>query len=100
MRAFFPTRALGLLLLVGGLDLVATALLSAQERIEEVNPLMAPILASGAGAFVLVKGLTLAFAWLLLARHAREDLRGVRRACIGGSAIYAAILLAVASRPA
>ena len=100
MRVLFPTRALGLLLLIGGLDLVATVLLNAQGRIEEANPLMSPVLANGAGAFALVKGATLISAWLLLARHARSDLGEVRRACLGGSALYAAILLAVVSRPA
>ena len=99
MHALFPTRALGLLLLIGGLDLVVTIVLNAQGRIEEANPLMAPVLANGAGAFVLVKGLTLVLAWLLLARHAEVDLRGVRRACLGGSALYVAILAAVAVHP-
>lgn len=92
-------RALALLLGIGLLDLVATAVLSAQGRIVEANPLMAPILARGELAFVVVKAATLALAGILLARAARRDPAGVRRACLAGSGIYALVLIVTVSRP-
>lgn len=92
MRKLFPTRALAALLAIGLTDLVVTALLHSQGRIEELNPLMAPLLVGGEVRFVLVKMATLAAAWFLLVRTAKTDLKGVRRACLGGSAAYLATL--------
>jgi hypothetical protein len=92
VRKLFPTRALAGLLAIGLIDLVVTALLHSQGRIEELNPLMAPLLAGGEGRFVVVKAATLLAAWVLLARTAKTDLKGVRRACLGGSAAYLATL--------
>ncbi|RYG26257.1 hypothetical protein EON82_04040 [bacterium] len=92
VRKLFPTRALAALLAIGLADLVATALLHRQGLIEELNPLMAPLLGGDQMRFVAVKMATLLAAWLLLARTARTDLKGVRRACLGGSAAYLATL--------
>ena len=88
MRTLFPSRALALLLGIGLLDLVATALLSARGLVEERNPAMAPLLAHGVAPFVAVKTATLLAAWLLLVRQER---RTMRRACLWGSALYAAL---------
>ena len=89
MRALFPTRAILLLLGIGVLDLAATVLLHAGGKIEERNPLMAPILARGAGEFSAVKAATLLVAWAVLVRY---DRRTVRRVCLVGSAAYLALL--------
>ncbi len=66
--------ALALLLGIGLFDLVATAVLSAQGRIVEANPLMAPVLAWGEWAFVAVKGATLVAAGILFVRAQRKTL--------------------------
>jgi hypothetical protein len=92
VRKLFPTRALAALLAIGLTDLVVTVLLHRRGLIEELNPLMAPLLVGSDLRFVLVKGATLVAAWILLLRTAREDLRGVRRACLCGSAAYLATL--------
>ncbi len=92
MRAIFPTRALAVLLAIGLLDLIATAILHAQGQIQELNPLMAPVLGQSETKFVLVKGATLVFAWILLVRYARHDLKQVRRACLWGTAAYISML--------
>ena len=92
MRKLFPTRALAALLAIGLTDLVVTALLHAQGRIDEMNPLMAPFLTGSGERFVLIKGATLVAAWVLLVRTAQTDLKGVRRACLCGSAAYLATL--------
>ena len=94
MRALFPTRALALLLAIGLADLAATASLHARGLVEERNPLMARFLERGEVGFVAVKAATLIAAWALLARHARADPLWVRRACLGGSAAYIALLVA------
>jgi len=92
VRALFPTRALAALLAIGLLDLVATAILHAQGQIEELNPVMAPVIAGGEWRFVAVKSATLAFAWLILARRAKDAPTQVRRACLWGCAAYLCLL--------
>ena len=91
-------RALALLLGIGLFDLVATAVLSARGRIVEANPLMAPVLARGEFAFVVVKAGTLLVAGVLLVRAKVRDPIGVRRACLAGSGVYAALLVATVCR--
>lgn len=82
-------RALGLLLGIGAADLIATAVLSADGRFEERNPLMAGLLAHGPWPFVMAKTTTLVVAGLLLAR---QDRRTMRRACLLGSGAYLTLL--------
>ena len=82
-------RALGLLLGIGMADLIATAVLSTDERFEERNPLMAGLLAHGPWPFVAAKAATLVVAGLLLAR---QDRRTMQRACLFGSGAYAVLL--------
>lgn len=92
MRAALPTRALALLLAIGIIDLIVTATLYARGLIEERNPLMAGLLAHSEWSFILVKAATLVFAWRVLSRHAKFDLRFVRRISLCASGAYLAIL--------
>ena len=91
MRRALPSRALGLLLLIGFVDLVATALLHAQGKIIELNPVMRPLIERSEWLFVAVKGLTLLGAWLMLAWYAKENLNFVRKACLFGCTAYLTI---------
>jgi hypothetical protein len=92
VRAFFPTRALAAFLAIGLLDLIVTVFLHAQGKIEELNPVMAPLLAGGEWRFAAVKAATLGMAWFLLAHQAKSTPKQVRRACLFGSLAYIALL--------
>lgn len=84
----FPTRALALLLTIGFVDLVATAVLHANGLIIELNPLMKPLIERSEWLFAFVKALTLVGAWLVMARHAKVNLSFVRMAALAGAAVY------------
>lgn len=91
MSKLLPTRALGLLLGIGFLDLIVTAVLHAQGKIVELNPLMRVFIERGEWLFALVKGLTLGAAWVALALYARQNRLFVRKACIYASAAYVTV---------
>ena len=91
VKALFPTRAIALLLMIGLLDLVVTAVLHSQGRIVELNPLMRSFIERGEWLFVLVKGSTLLLAWYCLSSYARSHKIFVRKACLLGSAAYVLI---------
>lgn len=84
----FPTRALALLLLIGFVDLVATAVLHANGRIVELNPLMRPLIERSEWLFAVVKGMTLVGAWLVMANHAKTNLKFVRVTALLGAVVY------------
>ncbi len=86
-----PTRALGLLLLIGAIDLITTAALHRAGMISEMNPVMRVFLDRGTLPFVLVKGTTLCIAWYAMVSYAKTDLKFVRKACLGGSFAYLAL---------
>jgi len=88
MRSLFPTKALILLLAIGFLDLVATAVLHARGQIVELNPIMRPLIETSEWLFALVKGMTLALAWLTMVRHSKTHLAFIRSACLAGSGAY------------
>ncbi|MBX7134747.1 MAG: DUF5658 family protein [Fimbriimonadaceae bacterium] len=88
MSKVLPTRALGLLLMIGFIDLFATAFLHAQGRIIELNPVMRPIIERSEWLFAVVKGGTLLLAWIALATYARHNLPFVRKASLYGSIAY------------
>ena len=94
IRQVFPTRAIGLILLIGLVDLVATALLHSKGLIVEMNPLMRGIIDRSEWLFVVVKGMTLLAGWVVFAHYARTNVRFVRRACLLGSAAYLTVWLA------
>ncbi|HRD30999.1 MAG TPA: DUF5658 family protein [Fimbriimonadaceae bacterium] len=90
-RTGFPTRALLLLLGIGFVDLVMTAVLHAGGHITELNPLMKPVIETSEWLFALVKGMTLVGAWLVMLKYSDTHLNFIRRACLAGSAAYVVI---------
>lgn len=93
IRQAFPTRAIGLILVIGLIDLVTTALLHANGLIVEMNPLMRGFINRSEWLFVAVKGATLLVGWLALAYYSRTNVNFVRRACILGSVAYVLVWL-------
>lgn len=87
-KRLWPTRALMLLLAIGFVDLIVTAVLHANGRIIELNPLMRPLIEQGEWLFALVKSFTLILAWAVMAWYARQNLDFVRKICIAGSGFY------------
>lgn len=92
-RFLFPTRALFVLLAIGLVDLVSTAVLHSRGQIVELNPVMRPLIEHSEWTFVFTKGLTLILAWYFIAKYARTHLEFARRACLVGSGAYIAIWL-------
>jgi len=90
-QKFFPTRALTLLLAIGLIDLISTAVLHAQGQIVELNPIMRPLIETSEWLFVFVKGLTLIAAWYVMYKYSKEHLPFIRKACLAGSVAYASI---------
>ena len=87
-RQYFPTKALFLLLLIGTLDLIATAVLYSRGLIVELNPLMKPVIEASVWLFVLLKGMTLALAYFCMIRFAKSHLEFIQKSCIVGSGLY------------
>lgn len=93
MKLAVPTRALSLLLLVGIVDLLSTAIMHANGQIVELNPLMRVFIERSEWLFAVVKGLTLVLAWVALAWYARQNLKFVRAACLWGTGAYVFVWL-------
>ncbi len=91
MRAVFPSWSILLLIGIGLIDLISTAWLYHAGLIYERNPLMRVLLDRGEWLFILVKGAILLFAWYVLARYARRNLKFVNQSCYAGSLAYALI---------
>ena len=89
MKAIMPTRALGLLIGIGLLDLLVTAILHANGLIVEMNPLMKPFIERSEWMFAFVKGSTLVAGWAVMVWYARQNLEFVRKVCLYGSMAYA-----------
>jgi hypothetical protein len=83
-----PTRTILLLVGIGTIDLVTTAVLHAQGQIVELNPLMRLFIEQSEWLFAFVKGLTLVGGWFVLAWYARFNLVFVRKAALYGSLAY------------
>ena len=88
MKSLVPTRAMALLLGIGFLDLIATAVLHQRGLIQEMNPIMRVFIDRSEWLFAIVKGLTLIGSWFVLARYAKTNLDFVRKACLLGSGCY------------
>lgn len=88
MKDALPTRAILLLIGIGTIDLVTTAVLHAQGHIVELNPLMKIFIEQSEWLFAFVKGGTLLGGWLVLAWYAKFNLPFVRKAAIYGSLAY------------
>lgn len=91
MRTVFVLPSLGLLIGIGLLDLVVTAVLHAQGLIVELNPLMRVFIERSEWLFALVKGATLLAAFVVMRKHAKKNPEFVRSACLWGSAAYISI---------
>jgi hypothetical protein len=91
MNLVFPTRSLMVLMAIGLIDLVSTAVLHSQGKIVELNPLMRPIITQSEWMFAFVKGLTIGAAWGALAWYAQQNKEFVAKACTIGSAAYVVI---------
>lgn len=91
MKAVLPTRALTLLLTIGFVDLIVTAVLHAHGLIVELNPLMRGLIERSEWLFAAVKGATLVIAWIAMAIYARSNVVFVRQACLVGSFAYVLI---------
>lgn len=93
MKAILPTRAIALFLLVGFFDLAITAVLHAQGRISELNPIMRPFIDRSEILFAFVKGGTLIAGWIALAWYARYNRAFVRNLSLAASGAYVTIWL-------
>lgn len=90
-RRVLPTRAIGLLMAIGFVDLVVTAVLHAQGLIIELNPIMRVFIERSELLFALVKGATLVAAWAAMVAYAQVNLDFVRRASLVGSLAYCTV---------
>ena len=91
VKAILPTRALGLFLLLGFADLAITAVLHAQGRVTELNPIMRPFIQRSELLFAFVKGTTLVAGWIALAWYARYNRDFVRKLSLVASGAYVTI---------
>jgi hypothetical protein len=66
---------------IGFLDLALTAILFHQGLINELNPLMRPLLHQTPWLFIAVKGASLGVSWFVMARYAKTNPQFVSRAC-------------------
>ncbi|MBS1721852.1 MAG: hypothetical protein JSS66_02470 [Armatimonadetes bacterium] len=90
-KAVFPSRAIALLVAIGFLDLVMTAVLHANGLIVEMNPLMRVLIERSEVLFAVVKSATIVFAWIALALYAQTNYQFVRKAALTGSIVYVTI---------
>lgn len=79
------------LLAIGILDLISTAVLHSKGLIVELNPLMRPFIVQSEWLFAFVKGLTIGAAWGAMAWYAQQNKEFVSKACTIGSTAYVAI---------
>ncbi|HLO99811.1 MAG TPA: DUF5658 family protein [Fimbriimonas sp.] len=93
MKTAFPTVSLVVLLAIGVIDLISTAVLHAHGQITELNPLMNFFISKSEWLFAFVKGLTIGMAWGTMAWYAKQNLAFVNKACWVGSAAYVLIWL-------
>lgn len=89
----FPSRSLVVLMAIGFIDLVSTAVLHAQGLIVELNPVMRFFIEQSEWLFAFVKALTLIAGWIGLAWYAKHNRDFVRKACNWGAAAYVGVWL-------
>ncbi len=83
-----PKRNIALLLGIGLIDLIATAVLHAKGMIVELNPVMRVFIERGEWLFALVKGLTLVLAGVVMWNHAKKNPKFVSQVALMGSGAY------------
>lgn len=91
MNVAFPTKSLALLLAIGTIDLITTAVLHAKGMIVELNPLMRVFITQSEWLFAFVKGITIGAAWGMMAWYAKQNKEFVSKACILGSLAYVTV---------
>jgi hypothetical protein len=89
----YPIKSLVILIMIGIVDLVATAVLHAQGRIVELNPVMRPFIEHSEWSFAAVKGTTLVLAFYTMMNYARQNREFVRKASRLGILMYVGIWL-------
>lgn len=88
MDTMFPSKGIALLMAIGFLDLILTAILHANGLITEMNPFMRVFIEYSEFAFALVKSATLIAAWVALAKYAKVNLEFVNKATVVASGVY------------
>lgn len=91
MRTVFGLTSLFILMAIGTVDLIATAVLHAQGKIVELNPVMKVFIEQSEWLFAFVKGLTLLAAFFTMRSYMKKNRQFVHRACVAGSVAYVAI---------
>lgn len=92
-RQAFPVTSLLILMIIGVVDLVATAWLHAHGLIVELNPLMRPLIEHSEWLFAGVKAATLVVAYVVMLRYTQVNRAFVARACTYASLAYVGIWL-------
>lgn len=90
-KKMFPVKSMFWLLFIGMVDLVTTAVLHAQGKIVELNPIMRPIIESSEWLFALVKGGSIVLAWLVMLKYSKTHLEFISRACLAGTLLYGGV---------
>jgi hypothetical protein len=93
IKDFVPVKSLGILMLIGILDLMTTAWLHANGLIVELNPVMRPIIEHSEWLFALVKGMSLVVAYSVMLSYARTNVDFVRTASRLGVLLYSGMWL-------
>ena len=86
-----PLRSLILLMSIGLIDLISTAVLHAQGLIVEMNPVMRVFIDRSEWLFVAAKGSTLVLAFYVISRYIKSHPKFVHKACLWGSGAYVAL---------
>lgn len=76
---------------IGFIDLIATAVLHAQGRIVELNPIMNALIERSEWLFALGKAATLVAGWWALRTYAKNNLQFVRKTALLASLAYVTI---------
>lgn len=80
-------------MVIGFADMISTAVWHANGQIEEMNPLLKPIIEQSEWLFVAVKAATLIAAYVAMAMYARKKPEFVRNASRMGILVYLSIYL-------
>ncbi len=88
-----PSKSLVVLIVIGLIDLIATAMLHARGLIVELNPIMRPVIEHSEWLFALIKGSTLLVAYLTMMQYARQNIDFVTKASRMGIILYTGIWL-------
>ncbi len=91
MNIAFPTKSMIVLLTIGIVDLISTAVLHSKGLIVELNPLMRGFITQSEWLFAFVKGLTIGAAWGTMVWYAQQNRDFVNKACTWGSIAYVGV---------